>query len=83
MATKKKWEYSPAPESKQPAAIASRYELFINGKWQQPTSGSYINSINPATEEKLSEIAAANEADVNKAVQAARQAYEKYWKKIL
>jgi len=82
MATKKKWEYSPAPESKQPAAIASRYELFINGKWQQPTSGSYINSINPATEEKLSEIAAANEADVNKAVQAARQAYEKYWKKI-
>jgi aldehyde dehydrogenase (NAD+) len=82
MATKKKWEYSPAPESKQPAAIASRYELFINGKWQQPTSGSYINSINPATEKKLSEIAAANEADVNKAVQAAHQAYEKYWKKI-
>ena len=30
----------------------------------------------------MSEIAAANEADVNKAVQAARQAYEKYWKKI-
>jgi len=82
MATKKKWEYAPAPESKQPAAIASRYELFINGKWQQPTSGSYFKSINPATEENLSEIAAANEADVNKAVQAARQAYEKYWKKI-
>ncbi|MFN5344289.1 MAG: aldehyde dehydrogenase family protein, partial [Bacteroidota bacterium] len=70
------------PESKQPAAIASRYELFINGKWQQPTSGSYFKSINPATEENLSEIAAANEADVNKAVQAARQAYDKYWKKI-
>jgi len=82
MATKKKWEYAPAPESKQPAAIASRYELFINGKWQQPTSGSYFKSINPATEENLSEIATANEADVNKAVQAARQAYEKYWKKI-
>ncbi len=82
MATKKKWEYAPAPESKQPAAIASRYELFINGKWQQPTSGSYFKSINPATEENLSEIAAANEADVNKAVLAARQAYEKYWKKI-
>lgn len=82
MATKKKWEYAPAPESKQPAAIASRYELFINGKWQQPISGSYFKSINPATEENLSEIAAANEADVNKAVLAARQAYEKYWKKI-
>jgi aldehyde dehydrogenase (NAD+) len=82
MATKKKWEYSPAPESKQPAAIASRYELFINGKWQKPSSGNYFNSINPATEEKLSEIALAEQADVNKAVKAARQGYEKYWKKI-
>ncbi|MBM3159341.1 MAG: aldehyde dehydrogenase family protein [Bacteroidetes bacterium] len=82
MAKKKKWEYSPAPESKQPAAIAGRYELFINGKWQKPSSGTYFNSINPATEEKLSEIATANETDVNKAVQAAKQAYEKYWKKI-
>lgn len=82
MATKKKWDYSPAPESKQPAAIASRYELFINGKWQQPTKGNYFNSINPATEEILSKIAAADEADVNKAVQSARLAYEKYWKKI-
>lgn len=82
MAKKKKWEYSPAPESKQPAAIADRYELFINGKWQKPSSGTYFNSINPATEEKLSEIATANETDVNKAVQAAKQAYEKYWKKI-
>jgi aldehyde dehydrogenase (NAD+) len=82
MATKKKWEYSPAPESKQSAAIASRYELFINGKWQKPSSGNYFNSINPATEEKLSEIALAEQADVNKAVKAARQGYEKYWKKI-
>jgi len=82
MAKKKKWEYSPAPESKQPAAIAGRYELFINGKWQKPSSSTYFNSINPATEEKLSEIATANETDVNKAVQAAKQAYEKYWKKI-
>lgn len=82
MAKKKKWEYSPAPESKQPAAIAGRYELFIDGKWQRPSSGTYFNSINPATEEKLSEIATANETDVNKAVQAAKQAYEKYWKKI-
>lgn len=82
MATKKKWDYSPAPESKQPAAIASRYELFINGKWQQPTKGNYFNSINPATEEILSKIAAADEADVSKAVQSARLAYEKYWKKI-
>jgi len=82
MATIKKWEYSPAPESKEPAAIANRYELFINGKWVRPTSRNYFNSINPATEEKLSEIATANETDVNKAVQAARQAYDKYWKKL-
>ena len=40
-----------------------------------------FHTINPATEEKLAEIAEANAADVNKAVNAARNAYEKYWKK--
>ena len=38
--------------------------------------------INPANEEKLSEVADANAADVDKAVKAARNAYEKVWKKM-
>jgi aldehyde dehydrogenase (NAD+) len=72
---------APAPESKSAAKINERYELFINGEFQKPLSKKYFASINPATEEKLSEVAEANTADVNKAVEAARNAYEKVWKK--
>ncbi len=76
------WTYAPAPESKSAATINKQYDLFIDGKWQKPLSKTYIDTINPATEEKLSEVAVANEADVNKAVTAARNAYEKVWKKM-
>jgi len=72
---------APAPESKSAAKINERYELFIDGKFQKPLSKKYFATINPATEEKLSEVADANTADVNKAVEAARNAYEKYWTK--
>lgn len=73
---------APAPESKSAAKINERYELFINGEFQKPLSKKYFATINPATEEKLSEVAEADAADVNKAVEAAGNAYEKYWKKI-
>lgn len=76
------WSYAPAPESKSAASINKQYDLFINGEWQKPLSKKYFDTINPATEEKLSEVASANAADVNKAVVAARTAYEKVWKKM-
>ncbi|MFT3910301.1 MAG: aldehyde dehydrogenase family protein [Ferruginibacter sp.] len=72
---------APAPESKSAAKINERYDLFINGKFEKPSNKKYFATINPATEEKLSEIAEANAADVNKAVVAARTAYENVWKK--
>lgn len=74
---------APAPESKSAAKIDPQYELFINGKMEKPQSRKYFPAINPATEEKLSMIAEANGTDVNKAVVAARNAYEKVWKKML
>ncbi len=73
---------APAPESKSAAKIGPQYELFINGKFEKPQSKKYFPTINPATEEKLSMIAEANTADVNKAVSAARNAYDKTWKKM-
>lgn len=73
---------APAPESKSAARIDQQYELFINGKFEKPQGKKYFPSINPATEEKLSMIAEANQADVNKAVAAARNAYDKTWKKM-
>lgn len=75
-------EYAPAPESKASATINPRYELFINGKFEKPLSKKYFATINPATEEKLSEVADANASDVDKAVKAARTAYDKTWSKM-
>src|SRR5690349_13750205 len=76
------WSYDPAPESKSAASIKERYDLFIDGKWQPSSNKKYFATINPANEEKLSEVADAGLADVDKAVTAARNAYEKVWKKM-
>src|ERR1035438_4072675 len=64
----RKWDYAPAPEDSKPYVIAPRHDLFINGKFTAPASGKYFASLNPATEETLTEVAAANEADVAAAV---------------
>src|ERR1043165_6682990 len=76
------WSYAPALESKSSATIKPQYDLFINGEWQKPLSKKYFDTINPANEGKLSEVAEANAADVDRAVKAARNAYEKVWKKM-
>jgi aldehyde dehydrogenase (NAD+) len=77
----KKWDYAPAPETV-PVQIAKRYELFIGGRFVAPSSRKYFDSINPATEEKLTEIALAGDTDVDRAVKAARRAYENVWRKM-
>ncbi len=76
------WNYAPAPESRSAASINPRYDLFIGGKWQKPETGKYFDSINPATEEKLATVAEAGKADIDKAVKAARKAYEGAWGKM-
>ncbi len=73
------WNYSPAPEVHTDLKVQPSYELFIGGKFVKPSSGKYFASINPATEKQLSEIAQGNAADVDKAVKAARRAYETTW----
>ncbi|MGB8369025.1 MAG: aldehyde dehydrogenase family protein [Limisphaerales bacterium] len=77
-----KWDYAPAPEEHKNYIIPPRHELFINGKFVTPHSGKHFPSINPATEDKLTEIALGDEADVDRAVKAARRAYEKVWGKM-
>ncbi len=76
------WSYSPAPESIDYIELKDRYGLFIDGNFTSSKGGDYFDTINPANEEKLSEVSEANEKDVDKAVQAARQAYEKVWSKM-
>jgi aldehyde dehydrogenase (NAD+) len=68
------WPYAPAPESKDHVAIRARHELFVGGAWVKPRSGAYFATVNPASEETLSEVAAANAKDVDAAVAAARKA---------
>src|ERR1043166_590908 len=77
-----RWDYAPAPETFDYIKIPSRHELFIDGKFIAPHSGKYFESLNPATEEKLTEIAAADAEDVDKAVQAARRAFNGVWGKM-
>jgi aldehyde dehydrogenase (NAD+) len=77
-----KWDYAPAPEDSKSYVIAPRHDLFINGKFVPPHSGRYFDTLNPATEDKLTEIAHADAVDVDRAVKAARRAYEKVWGKM-
>ena len=72
------WEYDPAPETADPK-LKARYELFINGKFVAPAGGQYRDSINPANERKLAEIAQAGATDVDAAYVAAQKAHETVW----
>ncbi|XP_041649363.1 aldehyde dehydrogenase, mitochondrial-like [Cheilinus undulatus] len=63
----------PAPNS-QPEVHFNK--LFINNEWQNAVSGKTFHTINPATGEVICEVAEADEADVNKAVKAAQDAFK-------
>jgi aldehyde dehydrogenase (NAD+) len=73
------WEYAPAPESRAVVSIAPEYGLFIDGEFAPAAAGQRFATINPATEEPLAQVAQAGAADVDRAVAAARAAYERAW----
>jgi aldehyde dehydrogenase (NAD+) len=73
------FEYAPAPESRSVVSIASSYGLFINGEFVDAKSGTTFKTINPATEEVLADVSEAGSEDVDRAVAAARAAYEGVW----
>jgi aldehyde dehydrogenase (NAD+) len=75
------WAFDPAPESADPK-LKPRYDLFINGKFVAPKGGKYFDSINPANERKLTEIALAGPADVDAAYTAAQRAADGVWGKM-
>jgi aldehyde dehydrogenase (NAD+) len=76
------WAYAPAPEDTQHIRLKEQYELFINGKFVKPAKGAYMNTINPATGKGLAKVADAGESDVQKAVKAARTAYDSVWSRM-
>src|SRR5271168_2172497 len=58
-------------------------KLLINGQWVNSASGKTFPTINPATAEVITQVAEADAADVDKAVAAARAAFDKGpWRKM-
>jgi len=51
-------------------------KMFINGKWVEAASGKTFPSYNPATGEVMAQVAEGDREDINRAVKAARAAFE-------
>ena len=73
------FEYAPAPESRSVVHVDSHYGLFIGGEFVESEDGTPFKTVNPATEEVLAEVTSAGPRDVDRAVRAAREAYDKVW----
>ena len=73
------WDYAPAPESREIVTIAGEYGLFVDGEFGPAADGQDFPTVNPATEEQLARVALAGPADVDRAVAAARRAYQQAW----
>jgi aldehyde dehydrogenase (NAD+) len=63
-------------------ADGSYKQMLINGKWIDAASGKRFESRNPATGELLATVAEGDSEDVNRAVVAARKAFEGAWSKF-
>jgi len=63
--------------------LSKTRKILINGKWVEAASGKTFPTYNPATGEVLANIAAGDKEDINRAVKAARAAFESGpWSKI-
>ncbi len=59
-----------------------KYQLFIDGQWVDADSGKTFTTPNPATGETFAEVAEADRVDIDKAVKAARRAFEGKWSRM-
>ena len=73
--------YSPALESRETANLRANYQLFVDGEFTEG-AGEPLRITEPATGELLTEVASANKSDVDKAVGAARRAFEQTWSRM-
>jgi aldehyde dehydrogenase (NAD+) len=71
------WTYASAPESREIVQLRARYGLFVGGQWVEPAE-SYT-TIDPSSEEPLAEVGQASDAEVQLAVESAREAYANGW----
>src|SRR5688572_28159082 len=73
---------APARMSAQSVKIGPT-QLLIDGKWVNSTSGKTFETLNPTTGDVITKVQEGDKADVDKAVKAARRAFEKGpWRKM-
>jgi phenylacetaldehyde dehydrogenase len=74
---------SPSMDPFVSSFVARKHKLLINGKWVEAASGKTFPTYDPAKGEVLSEVAEGDAEDINRAVKAARAAFESGpWAKI-
>lgn len=57
----------------------TRWQLLIGGEWQEAADGTTFTTYDPSTGEPLAEVARGTAADMDKAVKAARRAFDEEW----
>lgn len=72
------FDYAPAPESRSVVEIKPEYGMFVDGVFTE-TADDGIVTVNPATEEPLSRVPSADAEAVDRAMAAARRAYDTVW----
>ena len=75
------WQYSESIESADIVSLQKKYSNYIGGKFVDPKSKKYLNTVSPATEEILAKVPLSNEQDVNSAVKSARSGFDT-WSKL-
>src|SRR5450631_2259013 len=64
------------PNEKVSGYVSTARKMFINGKWVDAASGKTFPTYNPATGEVLANVAAGDKEDIDRAVKAARAAFQ-------
>ena len=75
-------DYAESVESTSVVTVPDRAGLFIGGEFVKPAEDQWFTTVNPATEEPLAEVAEAGPEDVDRAVTAARDAWEGGWRDL-
>ncbi|HTY70848.1 MAG TPA: aldehyde dehydrogenase family protein [Actinomycetes bacterium] len=78
----KTFTYAPAPESRAVVTLEPSYGLFVDGSFVDPVDGGVFATVNPADEQVLAQVSAAGARDVDRAVSAARAAYDGVWSRM-
>src|ERR1700750_2556592 len=70
------------PITRHPYADGSYKKMLIDGKWVDAASGKKFETVNPATGEVIATVAEGDAEDIDRAVAAARRAFEGPWRKV-